>query len=84
MEEYKVYFESKLFKRGDFIIEIKYYDVYVEAWLQHKEFGVSNLMFAVPYRTSTYSNSKFIQMVENHLDEHIASYKEEVMKGEDL
>lgn len=58
----------------DYRIEILEMDGEYEAWLQHKDYGVKDLMFgAMKEQTSL---DEFVTAVENELDKYIETYEE--------
>lgn len=59
------------------IMEADRYRPYREAWLTHKDYGVSMHMFGVPAENST--EEDFIKMVEANLVEYEVSYMREYM-----
>ena len=81
MEECRKYKERNLYKHEDYLIEIRVlHDGGKEAWLQHEDYGISQLMFGVEsYFNGGQTYEQFKQMVESKLDEYIELYIEEYM-----
>ena len=81
MRECNKYKEVKLWKYGEFFVEIRVSQYEYEAWIQHKDCGIMSLLFGMPKeqpdRRITYG--QFKEMVANNLDEYIESYREEYM-----
>ena len=48
-----------------------------EAWLRHKDYGISMLMFAL---RTTFHN-QFVKLVDERLEEYKAMYREEFMEA---
>ena len=66
----------KVFRAGDYIIEVVRDSKGArEAWLRHKEYGISRLMFGCG---SEYGEAAFIELIEANLDDEIEFYEEEV------
>ena len=65
---------------GEFVIDIVKTkdmngdDIY-EAWLQHKNYGVSDMMFG--YRCKDVTYDEFIEMVEANLPDHEINYMQD-------
>lgn len=58
----------------DFFIEIFDFNGEYEAWLQHKDYGVKDLIFGAPKTKQTLE--EYVADVENVLDEYIEKYEE--------
>lgn len=63
------------FKHGDFFVDIVELDDMYEAWLRHKNYGISDMMFGDP---KEYGDLNwFLDLVEANLDEYEEGYMEE-------
>lgn len=70
------------FRDGSFIIDIVSHDGTREAWLQHKDCGVSVMMFGIPVRQPgrpAMFYNEFLRMVEDSLTQHEQMYVEDYM-----
>ena len=56
-----------------------------EAWLTHKDYGISVMMFGLPSDQNgrRMLNNEFIAIVKANLPVHITNYKAAYMKGEE-
>lgn len=70
-------YKVRVYEHGDFIVEIVSRKDYHEAWLRHKDYGVSTCS----YGTVT-TLGEFLELVLATLDEDIEAYKKEVMDDE--
>lgn len=73
------------FKCGDYFVDIIDDGVNREAWLTHKDMGVSNMMFGARKRTNhlekdtTMNQKEFYERVEDCLALHIRNYEKDYM-----
>lgn len=51
-----------------------------EAWLQHKNYGISELMFGLEVKAV--SPQRFIEIVEENLEQYKEDYADEYFEGE--
>ena len=67
------------YESGDFYIEIAESDNMREAWLRHKDCGISELMFSMPIKQvdGITSYDWFLDIVESNLTAYKDSYNEE-------
>ena len=72
----------KVFKAGDYIIEIvRNTKGEREAWLRHKDYGISKFMFGCG---SEYGEEAFLELVEANLEDEVEFYEVEVQDHDDL
>lgn len=76
-------YKTKLYKKGSFYIEIRIFqDGLIEAWLQHEDYSLSQLMFGgvlgTPYN---FAYDDFLRYVEYDLDSYIETYTKTVIEG---
>lgn len=74
-------YKTHLYKEGSFYIEIRIFqDDRIEAWLQHEDYSISQLLFGgILGSTYNFSYDDFIQFVENDLDDYIKSYTDKII-----
>ena len=73
-------YQTILYKKGSFYIEIRLFqDDMIEAWLQHENYSIGQLMFGGVLGTYNFSYDDFIQFVENDLDDYIKSYTDKII-----
>lgn len=78
-------YKTKLYKKGSFYIEIRlFWDDMIEAWLQHEDYSINQLMFGGILGTYNFTYDEFLKFVENDLDDYIKSYTDTIIlkKGE--
>lgn len=68
------------FKDGDWFIDIVETDELYESWLQHKDYGVSSLMFGLMKKDVSFACA--CEAVKANIDNHKAIYKEAHMDEE--
>lgn len=66
---------TRKYQYGNYYIYIKENDKCYKAYLQHKDYAIIYLMFGVDKAELDYS--KFIDVIEDNLMQHIKFYKEE-------
>ena len=78
MEKSNFFKELNLYEDGDFFVEIRVAKRGYEAWINHKDYGISMLMFGIMKNNGTNHTtySQFVDMVDGNLDD----YKERYMK----
>lgn len=73
-DEYKV----NVYEHGDYLVEIVRHKEALEAWLRHKDFGVSVFMFGTVEEYACFGTASgyegFLDVVEKNLEFHIDLY----------
>lgn len=62
------------FEHGNFWVDIVELEDWYEAWLQHKDYGISDMMFGLGKENDL---DYFLEIVEVNLDEYEEGYIEE-------
>ena len=75
MIEFKNDFIKK-FEYGDYLVYIKECSSHYESYLQHKEYGVLQLMWGID-KAKNITLEEYIEIVNNNLEEYIESYKKD-------
>ena len=72
------------YEDGDYLIDIVEDNELFEAWLSHKDYGISTLMFGVPKRQEgnkiEMPFEAFRILVETNLDDYKATYEDEIVE----
>ena len=76
MKEVKNDFIKK-FEYEDYYIYIKDCESHYESYLQHKEYGVIELMFGIDIAKGRITLQNFIDTVYSNINEYIETYKQE-------
>ena len=63
------------FEDGNFWIDIIDMGTYFEAWLSHKQYGISSMMFGAEKKNVTFAG--FLYLVQCNLNDYIGPYIEE-------
>ena len=74
--------QVKVYRYGKYIVEIvTNSNGEQEAWLRHKDYGISRFMFGCG---SEYGEQSFVELVEKNLEDEIEFYEEEVQDHDDV
>jgi len=76
MIEFKNDFIKK-FEYGDYLIYIKDCISHYESYIQHKEYGIIQLMFGIDTAKNRITLQDFINTVNSNIEEYIEIYKQD-------